>query len=344
MRLNISSMLKIFLGIGVLCIAGCSYFGAINTGQPALIPTRASPSAAEEAPTLLPFAGKIAFIYGDPLQHRNHIYVMYANGSKLMDITPPNLSEIHGLSWSPDGLYIAFYAVKDDVYQIFKVKSDGSAFIQLTFTKEGASLPSWSPDGENIMFESFSRDILGIIDLSNQKKPVPQIYIMSSDGTEVRRFTVKTKADNTPMEGSYRKDGLIAVSEPFTFHASSNYIVNSEGIIQNQFPEFSTDSPIAWSPDGTFVAYTPGREIPGCFGIVMMKFDQSEQGCLMDQKINSPIYFALPSWSPDGKYIIFSSNLDGNWNIYVIRPDGSGLTRLTYLSSDAGEAVWSAGP
>jgi len=36
-----------------------------------------------------------------------------------------------------------------------------------------------------------------------------------------------------------------------------------------------------------------------------------------------------PAWSPDGDWIAFASNHEGNYDIYLIRPDGSGLRRLT---------------
>jgi TolB protein len=38
-----------------------------------------------------------------------------------------------------------------------------------------------------------------------------------------------------------------------------------------------------------------------------------------------------PAWSPDGAKIVFSTNRDGffNFEIYVMKADGSGQTRLT---------------
>jgi Tol biopolymer transport system component len=146
------------------------------------------------------------------------------------------------------------------------------------------------------------------------------------------------------MSGSYRKDDLIAVNEPVTRQASENYIVNSEGIIQKQYPELTMTVTIAWSPDGEFIAYSPDPRVSDCWGIEIMKFDKSESKCLMNQKPNSSIYFGGISWSPDGKYVMFSSNLNGDWNIYVIKLDGSELTQLTSMPGQEGWAVWSSRP
>jgi Tol biopolymer transport system component len=49
-----------------------------------------------------------------------------------------------------------------------------------------------------------------------------------------------------------------------------------------------------------------------------------------------------PSWSPDGTKVAFSSNRDGNWEIYVMNADGSGVTRLTTnRSADDASPAWS---
>ena len=48
-----------------------------------------------------------------------------------------------------------------------------------------------------------------------------------------------------------------------------------------------------------------------------------------------------PAWSPDGKYIAFSSTRDGNSEIYTINADGSGLKRLTYHPGIDTSPCWS---
>jgi TolB protein len=48
-----------------------------------------------------------------------------------------------------------------------------------------------------------------------------------------------------------------------------------------------------------------------------------------------------PVWSPDGASIAFYTDRDGNWEIYVMKADGAGLTRLTDHPGYDGEPSWS---
>jgi dipeptidyl aminopeptidase/acylaminoacyl peptidase len=48
-----------------------------------------------------------------------------------------------------------------------------------------------------------------------------------------------------------------------------------------------------------------------------------------------------PAWSPDGLKIAFTSDRDGNDNIYVINPDGTGEVRITSVTANDSEPAWS---
>jgi TolB protein len=51
-------------------------------------------------------------------------------------------------------------------------------------------------------------------------------------------------------------------------------------------------------------------------------------------KVNSP------SWSPDGEWILFNSDRMGNFDLYVMRPDGSDIHQLTINPADDYNGVW----
>lgn len=47
-----------------------------------------------------------------------------------------------------------------------------------------------------------------------------------------------------------------------------------------------------------------------------------------------------PSWSPDGETIAFASRRDGDWEIYSVRRDGTGLMRLTNHDAFDSAPAW----
>jgi len=47
-----------------------------------------------------------------------------------------------------------------------------------------------------------------------------------------------------------------------------------------------------------------------------------------------------PRWSPDGRRIAFSSNRTGNFDIYVMNVDGTGVRQVTSGQRDEGELAW----
>lgn len=55
-------------------------------------------------------------------------------------------------------------------------------------------------------------------------------------------------------------------------------------------------------------------------------------------------YVYAPRWSPDARRIVFLAVVDGRTDVFSIRPDGSGLARITSDGTPKGRAVWSSEP
>jgi Tol biopolymer transport system component len=85
----------------------------------------------------------------------------------------------------------------------------------------------------------------------------------------------------------------------------------------------------AWSPDGKWIAFVPGAPRKGLW---MMHSDGSKLHRITIGRGNP----SDPSWSPNGKRIVFADHQD----IYVVRTNGSGLKRLTRASALEGAPAW----
>ena len=141
---------------------------------------------------------------------------------------------------------------------------------------------------------------------------------MNPDGTNQRRANTEIKS---LVVGRWSRDG----KRVLFFKEDSNktvYLANADGTNETALP-FMTGN-MDWSPDGSqFVYEVRTAEHSGQIFLYTIKTRQNIP--LTDnQSLN-----ADPSFSPDGKEIVFVSDRDKNVNIYLMQSDGSNLRRLT---------------
>ena len=97
-----------------------------------------------------------------------------------------------------------------------------------------------------------------------------------------------------------------------------------------------------WSPDGEAIAYTSYRPSGGMgtFQDIVLSFIRTgERKTPANGDPQKQNY--LPIWSPDGSRIAFTTNRDGNPEIYVMNRDGSGLRRMTNHPAIDVSPTWS---
>ena len=69
----------------------------------------------------------------------------------------------------------------------------------------------------------------------------------------------------------------------------------------------------------------------------------SEDGSAVQQLTSGPALDTDPTWSPDWKVILFDSdrgNDDGSTDLWVMRPDGTDLSRLWGRTGEEREPTW----
>lgn len=158
---------------------------------------------------------------------------------------------------------------------------------------------------------------------------------MNPDGSELQRLTdsdgfdfgVQVSPDRQRVVFSSSRDGRLQL-----------YTMNLDGSDVIRITESEGDDRDPWwSPDGTQIVFSSDRD--GEPEIFIINADGSNE----QQLTNNDVWDVTPSWSPNGEWIAFSSGLGAeDPNIFLMRPDGSELTRLTFSPSYDGDAItWS---
>lgn len=205
--------------------------------------------------------------------------------------------------------YPVFNGTTYDLY-LFNL-GDGSNRLLLN----AASQPQFSPDGKRLAYHSWQSDKRGLITVD------------VSGGNE--HIVAGNLEDQLPT-WSPDASQIIFLSRRSGQRASELFVAPAVGgearVIGNG--EYPT-----WAPDGRLVF--KGWESTGV-GLRLARPDLGDLQSLTDQASDT-----APAVSPDGKRIAFMSQRDGDWDIYVVNSDGSGLRQLTNDPASDGLPVWS---
>lgn len=266
------------------------------------------------------------------------------------------------------GTQISFSSKVGRFKELFVMDMDGSNVRQLTNDRGLALSSSWDNAGANLLFTSYRSRVPDLFVMNVGSKRLTQLTRdtamelggkYSLDGTKILSSrTIDGEADillyNT--DGSIARkltssNGAIDVSPDWSPDNSqivfcSNraggpqiYVMNSDGSGARRISFVTSNyctSP-SWSPKGDKIAFVC-RADRG-FNLFVANADGSDPMQLTSQGDNED-----PDWSPDGRYITFSSTSGhpGIPSIVLMRADGTNMRPLT--SSRIGDSQPSWGP
>lgn len=280
--------------------------------------------------------------------------IFFSAVSISTSITPSSSSSSRVYSMNPDGSELTQLTLDDGIVLLFEVSPTGNKIAIITFspstwllsmsildkTGERVTLPInlsvesnivWSPTGDQLVFD------------------YGDIYKINSDGTELVNLTNSPGSIDSDPEWSPDGKRIVYVSN-YDVNVTRLCIMDSNGNnsqILTNFPKtvyygnvdllVSSKSP-NWAPDGQHIVFISNFSGEAQIYIIdALNPNTNPLISLTEQNYYHLDYLRQPSWSPDGKYILFSAS-DG---IYVVSVDGNTLTKVTEGANITPPLHWS---
>ena len=247
------------------------------------------------------------------------LYLVDYDGYNLRKLTNDESIDILP-KWSPKGDEIIFTTYRygnPDLYAI----STLTGRCRAVSTHQGINTSaSFSPDGETIA-------------LTESRGATPNLFLIDKTGKFLKRLTLGSDISTSPSFAPNGKE-IIFVSDAPGYPQLEMMDIDV-GSIKTIYTDGIVDSP-AWSPRGDKIAFVMrlGRQDYDAYVYDLASTNISR---LTQQEGSNE----NPSWSSDGRFLVFSSNRSSKRELYVMAVDGSGARKLVTMEGDSSTPSWS---
>ena len=257
-------------------------------------------------PTWSPDGKSIAFISN--MSGRNNLWVVPAEGGFPTQLTVSDQRQM-AATWSPDGKWIGYQSDYDgdEQWDIFLVSPKTGKVVNVTQTREVAEMsPAWSPDGRYLAYE-----------VKPKTSAAVEIDVYDMVMREVKHITSGTPQDKGNYAPMWSNDGKsIVYTQTQAKGTDSNVFIadvssGKTALLTPHEGEMLYEANDV-SHDGTRVLLT-SNAANGYDNLGLLDLGTKRISWVTKDKWE----IRGAGFSPDGKHITFSANVDGNEDIYL---------------------------
>lgn len=266
--------------------------------------------------TWSPDGKQIAFISN--MSGRNNLWLVSSDGGWPTQLTVSDQRQT-APAWSPDGKWIAYQSDfdGDELWDIFLVSPKTGRVVNLTSTREIAEMdPKWSPDGRYLAYL-----------VKPKTSAAYEIDVYDTLMRDIKHLTTGTPQDKRNVNPIWSKDGkyIVYTQEQAKGTDSNIFVADVESAKSTLLTPhegeqlyFANDVSTRGMSDAETVLIT-SNALNGYDNIALMLV-----GRRGDPQPGEMKWITKDKWeilggefSPDGKHVTFSANVDGNEDIYL---------------------------
>jgi len=210
---------------------------------------------------------------------------------------------------SPNGSQLVYVSTALGSRDLWRIDSNGTNSSVLTPWPSSDEIhPDWSPNSNRIVFSS------------NRGSSKHQIWVINSDGTGATQLTTDDAEHEYPR---FSPDGQTILYTSNETGKRELWLMSADGLSQRSIALISSRiSDPDWSPNGLEIVYVGCRRNAEC-----NLFRINRNGSNGTQITSGNFQDWNPDWGIGG--ILFASNRGNAQGLWLIQPDGSGLTQIT---------------